>query len=130
MLVAITQFGVETNGGHLSAVLKRQTGGHHTTTYNATQNNTVSARTCTQSHHIELDFPVSDNLLDTLNFPDAVNSTQRERAHVNKPETDFKTRVKLWIRKHHFKATLCRSVLIESTAFSVRLLTAVNLYGS
>lgn len=39
-------------------------GGYHSDTYNATQHNTMSARTCTQWYHTELDLPVNDNLLD------------------------------------------------------------------
>lgn len=39
-------------------------GGYHSATYNATQHNTMSARTCTQWYHTELDLPVNDNLLD------------------------------------------------------------------
>lgn len=39
-------------------------GGYHSATYNATQHNPMSARTCTQWYHTELDLPVNDNLLD------------------------------------------------------------------
>lgn len=41
-------------------------GGYHSATYNATQHNTMSARTCTQWYHTELDLPVNDNLLNTF----------------------------------------------------------------
>lgn len=76
ILVDINQFGVEIIGNIFIAIFNLVVRWVGTAVPHRTQHTTISARTCRQSH-IELNFPVNDDLLNTLNCPDVINPTQQ-----------------------------------------------------